>query len=335
MAFNLNRAKHPFFQHSDADFIVAESEGLVGGRIAVLHNKHHNQYQNRKAAFFCFFDVIEDIQVARALITTAFDWCRKRGLAEITGPRGLLRFDGTGLLVSGFEHRAAMGMAYNYPYYDKFVTDSGFEKVTDHYSGYILSDFELPPEVYQVAEKVKERKGYSIKTFSNKKDLWAWVNRIGELFNSSFAAGRDFYPITEAELHVIASNLISIADPRLIKLVMKDKKIIGFILSYPDIGEALQKVKGRLYPFGWLTLMRAQKTTRRLNLNGIGLLPEYQGLGGTTVLYTELYKTGKPMGYEYAETIQVDEENFLSKSETEHMKVIFHKTHRSYTRFLQ
>ena len=334
MQFNLDRSRHPFYQHSDGELFIAESEGQVLGRIAVLHNIHHNEYQNRKTSFFCYFDVIEDLQVARALFKAAFAWSEQRGLTEITGPRGLLRSDGTGLLVHGFEHRAAMGLPYNYPYYDPFVIDSGFEKLNDHYSGYILSDFELPSEVYKVADMVMERKGYWIKTFDSKKELWQWVPRIGELFNTSFASGRDFYPVTEQEFAVIAQNLISVSDPRLIKLVMKGEVIIGFILAYPDIGEALQKIKGRLYPFGWLTLLRAQKTTRRLNLNGIGLLPEYQGLGGTTLLYVELYKTGKPLGYEYAETIQVDEDNFLSKSEHSHMKVTFHKTHRSYLRRL-
>lgn len=334
MRFNLDRNKHPTYQHADADFLIAESEGQTLGRIAVIHNHHHSQAQSRNAAFFYYFDVVEDIQVARALFSAAFEWSLKRGLNEITGPRGLLRFDGTGLLVKGFEHRAVMGMAYNYPYYDAFVQDSGFEKVTDHYSGYLPQDFDLPPEVYQIAEKVKERKGYRIKTFTDKKELWEWVKPLGNVFNAAFHNGRDFYPVTDEELHVIAKNLISVADPRLIKFVMKGDEMIGFILAYPDIGEALQKIKGRLLPFGWLTLMRAQKTTKHLNLNGIGLLPKYQGLGATTLLYVEMYKSGKPMGFEYVESIQVDEENSRSWSEHEHLKIQFHKAHRSYIKHL-
>lgn len=334
MKFNLNRAKHPTYRHADVDFLVAESEGQTLGRLAVIHNRHHSETLNRKAAFFYYFDVVDDVQVARALFTAACDWTKKRGLNEITGPRGLLRFDGTGLLVKGFDHRALMGMAYNYPYYDPFVTDSGFEKVTDHYSGYIPTDFSLPDAVHQIAEKVKERKGYWVKTFQDKKELREWVKPLGEVYNKSFAKVRDFYPITEEELQVIASNLISVAVPELIKFIMSGDKLIGFILAYPDIGEALQRVNGRLFPFGWMSLMRAQKTTRRLVMNGMGLLPEYQGLGGTALLYTEMYKSGKPMGFEYAETVQVDEENFLSWSEHEHLKIVFHKAHRSYVKYI-
>ncbi len=334
MKLNLNRQLHPTYQHADADFLVAESEGQTLGRIAIIHNRKHNQAQNRKTGFFYYFDVVEDIQVARALFSAAFDWATRRGLKEITGPRGLLRFDGTGLLVNGFEHRAAMGMAYNYPYYDSFVLDSGFEKVTDHHSGYLLSDFELPQEVFLAAEKIKERKGYWVKTFSSKKELWEWVKPLSDVFNAAFESGRDFYPVTDEEMHLIAKNLISIAAPNLIKFVMKGDELIGFILAYPDIGEALQKTKGRLYPFGWLTLMRAQKNSKRLNLNGIGLLPKHQGMGATALLYVEMYKSGKPMGFEYIETIQVDEGNVKSWAEHNHMQVHFHKAHRSYIRYL-
>jgi hypothetical protein len=334
MRTNLNREQHPFFRHSTAEFFIAESEGQTLGRIAVLHNKVHNEYQSKKAAFFCYFDVIEDIDVARSLFDEAFDWAQSRGLNEITGPRGLLRFDGTGLLVKGYDYIPIMGIAYNFPYYDRFVIDSGFVKLTDYLSGYLRSDYELPEKFLLVAEKVKERKGYWIKTFNSKKELREWVPRIGNLFNSSFASGRDFSPINEDEMNLIGNNLISIAIPKLIKLVMKGEEIIGFVFAYPNVSEALQKTNGRLFPFGWITLMRAIKKSKKLVINGMGLLPKYQGLGGTALLYAELYKSGKPMGYEFVETVQVDEKNFKSMSEHENLKITWHVTHRCYVRQL-
>lgn len=334
MRFNLDRSRHPTYRHADVDFILVESEGQVLGRIAVIHNRHHNEYQHKKTAFFYYLDVVEDIQVARSLFQAAFDWANMRELDEIYGPHGLLRFDGSGLLVKGFEYRPALGIPYNYPYYDAFVLDSGFEKATEYLSGYLSSDYEVPKKVMLVAEKVKERKGYTIKTFQSKKEMWQWVDRVGEIFNTAFVHQREFYPITPEEMGVIARNIISVAAPGLIKMVMKGDEIIGFIISYPDIGAALRKVKGRLWPFGWLRLLRAQKTTKDLDLNGIGMLPGYQGMGATALLYTELYKSGKPMGFEYAETVQVDEHNFLSKSENEENNITWHKAHRCYFRKL-
>ena len=121
MKLILNRRKHPFYRHSTADFFVAESDGKTLGQIAVLDHRNYNEYQHRRHAFFYFFDVVEDVQIARALFGAAFEWARSRGLNGMIGPRGLMEGDGLGLLVEGFEHRPAMGIPYNYAYYDAFA----------------------------------------------------------------------------------------------------------------------------------------------------------------------------------------------------------------------
>lgn len=330
MSFNLDRKKHPTYQHAEADFFVAESEGQTLGRLAVIHNHHHSLATHQKCAFFTYFDSVDDTQVSGDLFNAAFDWARKRELDQITGPRGLLRFDGTGLLVKGFEYPAMAGMAYNFPYYDGLVTDSGFQKVSDLYSGFVLQDYKLPQMVVNIAEKVKVRKNYWVKTFQDKNELKQWIKPLREIFNTSFSNGRDFYPVTEEEFDVTAANLLSIVRPNLIKFIMYGEKMVGFILAYPDIGEALRNTNGRLFPLGWLTLLRAPNTSKRLILNGYGLLPEHQGRGATALMYTEMYNSGTHMGYEYAETLQIDEGNYLSWSEHEHLKIVFHKAHRTY-----
>jgi len=112
---------------------------------------------------------------------------------------------------------------------------------------------------------------------------------------------------------------------------MKGDQIAGFILTYPDVSQALKRIKGRLFTFGWADVLMEQKRTRRLNINGIGILPEYQGLGANALLYAELDRTIRSANrFERAEIVQVDERNFLSKSDMERMGVIWNKTHRSY-----
>ena len=117
----LNREKHPYYGHSDADFFLALEGGQVVGRIAVLEPRKRNTYKNRRGAFFCMFEAVEDIEVARTLFGASFEWARQRDLEEISGPEGFLPGDGLGLLVKGFEHRPAMGIGYNPAYYDEFV----------------------------------------------------------------------------------------------------------------------------------------------------------------------------------------------------------------------
>ena len=134
---------------------------------------------------------------------------------------------------------------------------------------------------------------------------------------------------------MLVKNILAIADPALLKVVMKGDEMAGFIIAYPDISRALQRTKGRIYPFGWIDLLLEKKRTRVIDINGVGLLPQYQGLGNNTLLYVEIEKTLLERGSKSAEIIQVDERNFRSKSDMENMGVIFNKTHRVYRKPIQ
>jgi hypothetical protein len=326
----LNRNKHPFYQHSEADFLVAESEGQILGRIAVLHNRRHNAFRGKQAAFFYYFDCVEDVQVAQALFAAAFEWAKSRELKEVIGPKGFLQGDGLGLLVEGFEHRPAIGIPYNHPYYDVLLCEVGFEKVTDYMSGYLSGAHQLAPRFYEVAEKVKAKRGFRIQSFRSAKEMRAWVPRIGKVYNASFTDNWEFCPMTDGELVVVGNRLIDIADPRLIKLVLKDDEVVGFVFAFPDISAAIQRTKGRVWPFGWLDLMREFKRTRWVNINGTGLLGEHRGVGANAVLYTELAKTILDFHFEHADVVQIEERNIKSLGDMQAIGVEWYKRHRVY-----
>ena len=330
----LNRRKYPFYRHSDADFFVAEQDGQTVGRIAVVDNRKYNEHHGRKESFFYYFDAVDDVAVARGLFDAAFEWARGRGLDSMVGPKGFLQGDGMGALVEGFEHRPAVGVPYNHAYYDDLITASGFQKETDFFSGYLSGDHELGARIHEIAERVKERRGYHIKSFSSIKELREWVPRIGKVYNDSFADNWEFCPVTEEEMEVIADRLVSIAHPKTIKLVMKGDQPIGFVFAFFDISEAIQKTKGRVWPFGWIRLMREFKRTEWVNLNGTGLMPEYQGLGGNAILYTELAKSVREFGFKHADVVQVEEKNAKSLGDMAAIGVQWYKTHRLYRRAL-
>jgi len=124
--------------------------------------------------------------------------------------------------------------------------------------------------------------------------------------------------------------MIQAADPRLLKLIMKDDEVAGFIISYADISMAIQRTKGKMWPLGWVDLLLEKNRTKIVNMNGLGLLPKYQGLGSNALLYTEVEKTIRDFGFEHAEIVQVDERNFKSKSDSDVLGVIWHKKHRTY-----
>lgn len=330
----LNRKKHPFYRHSAADFFIAESEGQTLGRIVVMDNRNYNQFHGRKHGFFYFFEVVEDIEAARGLFNAAFDWARKRGLEHLIGTKGFLQGDGMGILVEGFEHRPAIGIPYNYSYYDAFVRDSGFEKETDFVSGYLRGDHELPQRFYDIAERVKARRGFWIKSFASEREMRKWIHRVGKVYNETFVENWEYCPLTPEETDVVADRLIAISNPRLMKLVMKGDEIVGFVFAFPDISAAIQKVKGRIWPFGWIHLMREFKRTNWANLNGLGLLEGHRGVGANAVLYTELAKSVQDFGFEHSDVVQVEEGNTKSLGEMKAIGVEWYKRHRIYRRKL-
>ena len=330
----LNRSKHPFYSHSDAAFFLTEAEGDVVGRIAVLDNRRYNEYTGRSAAFFYYFDVVNNEHVARALFEAAAEWAAARGLKVLLGPKGLLRSDPLGILIEGFEHVAALSMPYNFPYYPKLIEAAGFEKDMDYISGYMNPEQKLPARMHELAGRVKERRGFWVKSFDTKRELREWIPEIQRVNNEAFTDVWGYYPIDDAEVQMIGDQLLTIADPRLIKLVMQDDEIAGFAFVFPDVTRALQATRGRIWPFGWIRLLIAMRRTDRLCGNGIGLLPKYQGLGASMLLYLELAKTVRERGASYCEIAQVMETNVKSLGDMNRVGVTWHKRHRLYRRSL-
>ncbi|MBN1579235.1 MAG: hypothetical protein JXA89_00935 [Anaerolineae bacterium] len=331
----LNRKRSPFYRYSDADFFVAVQGEKTVGRIAAIDNRLYNDYHRSQTAFFYYFDAVDDQQVTDALLNAAFDWAQRRGLTDILGPKGLLRFDAHGVLVDGFEHRPSVGVPYNFPYYDRLIKDAGFHKELDYYSGHITADYELPERLIRIADKIKQRRGFTIKTFRNKKEMWAFFPHALKIYLEAFKQVPGYYPVSEDEMRVLFERVVSIAYPDMVKLVMKGDEAVGFVISYPDVAAALQQCQGQLWPLGWIHLMRERKRTKWVTFNGVGLLPEYQGMGANAILYVELGKTLHDyQRFEHGDYVQVAESNLQSFGDASTMGFPMYKTHRIYRREL-
>lgn len=328
----LDRTKHPMYEHSTADFFIVESGKEVVGRIAVIHNKNYCRFHNEEIGFLYYFEAEDDLEISRLLFSTAFDWCRKRGLKSVVGPKGMIRSSGTGLLIKGFDFYPAMGILYNMPYYASMWEDSGLTKLSDYASGFMTRDFQLPEKIHEMADRVRKRGNFWIKTFTNSSEIRNWIPRIEIVHDEAFSKNPSFHPSTPAEFRMMAENLIAVHRPGLMKLIMCGEEVAGFVISHPDIYAALQRTKGKLYPFGWIDILQEMKHTKVGDLNGIGILPKFQGLGANLLVYSEMDKTLRATQWERAELIQVDERNYKSKSDMENMGVTFHKIHRVFTR---
>ena len=331
----LNRKKHPFFEHSDGDFFLAVRDGKVVGRICAGENKPFNEYHKTKKAQFYFFDAIDDLEVARALFDTVFDWARARGLDTLIGPKGLSPFDGYGILIEGFEQRQMMTMMnYNYDYYPKLVEALGFEKEVDFVSCYLPSEaFEIPERVERIAQRVLARGNLWVKHFKSKKELVSWAQRIGETYNRTFIHNWEYYPFSQGDIDYAVQNVFMVADPQLIKLIMHGDDIVGFLFAFPDVSAALQRAKGRLFPFGLVDLLLEMKRAKTVSGNGMGVLPEFQGTGGNALLYYEMGKTMLDFKqFEHIEMTQVAETTRQMRADLKNLNGVEYKNHRVYRR---
>ncbi len=327
----LNRERHPFYRHSDAAFFIAESQdGPVTGRIGVMDNRRYNDYNRAKVAFFYYFDAVEDAEVVRGLIEAAGAWARSRGLELLMGPKGMLRADAYGVLIEGFEHLAGMGMPYNYPYYAQLLEGAGLEKEVDYLSGYMSTEDQLPERLFRLVGRIRERGNFWVKSFKSKRELRSWIPALQRVNNEAFTQVWGYYPIDEAEVNMIGDQMFQIADPRMMKLVMQGDDVVGFCFVFPDVAETLRAIKGRMWPFGWARLLIALRRTKRLLGNGVGLLPECQGLGASALLYAELHDTIRARDADVCEFVQAMETNVKSLGDMNMLGVQWYKRHRVY-----
>ncbi|MEB2333103.1 MAG: hypothetical protein OZ914_02175 [Anaerolineaceae bacterium] len=329
----LNRKKHPFFSHSEADFFLAVRDGEVVGRICAANNKPFNEYHKTKKAHFYAFDSIDDLEVARALFDSVYAWATARGLDTLIGPKGLSPFDGYGIQVQGFEYRQMMTMMnYNYAYYPTLMEALGFEKEVDFVSCYLPAEsFQIPERVESIAKRVIERGALKVKRFKSKRELIKWAPRIGEAYNKAFIHNWEYYPFSPGDIQYAVDNIFLVADPRLIKVIMADEEIVGFLFAFPDVSAALQRAKGRLFPFGIVDMLFEMKRTKTISGNGMGILPEYQGRGGNALLYYEMGKTVLGFNqFENVEMTQVAETTEQMRADLKNLNGVEYKNHRVY-----
>jgi GNAT superfamily N-acetyltransferase len=332
----LNRNKHPFYEHSAADFFIAVRDGEDAGRIAVLENSSYNNYHGSRIGQFYFFDCADDSEAAAALFHRAFEWAADRGLDKMVGPKGFTVFDGYGMLERGYEHRQMMNMMnYNYPYYPRLAEEAGFEKEVDFISHYIQTvDFKMPERVHRIADRVRQRQNLRVLRFKNKRDLRRWADRIGRTYNDSFADNWEYVPLTDAEIKFVVDNIMLVANPKLIKIIAHEDAVVGFAFGWPDVSAAMQRSKGKLLPFGMVDLLLEMRRTKFMAGNGMGLLPDYQGRGANALLYSEMEKTLTESGFNELELTQVAESAEQMRKDLETLGGEPYKNHRVYKKTL-
>jgi len=328
--------RHPFFQRGRMRFLLAVRDGQPVGTIGAIHNVTYNAWHKVRVGHFHFYDCAEDAEASHALFQAAFQWFGEEGLTRVIGPIGV-GVMGMGILVEGFEHRAAMTMmGYNRPYYQRFVEAEGFVKHRDQLSLYLdAKGFVLPDKVRRVAEIAMKRGSFVVPDFKTKAQLRRYAQAIGKVYNESFQShGDEYAPLSENEIKQVTGELLTVADPTLVKLLLRGEEIAGFLFGFADVSDALQRGKGRLTPLSILRLLLAFGKSRALIVNGAGILSRFQRLGGNALLYSMLEQVASKRSFVSVDAVQIAETTEMMLADMQTLGGRVFKRHRVYRKDL-
>lgn len=297
----LDLKKNPFFRDADIAMFIAERNGVTAGRLAAIHNKGYNRFNETNCGFFGFFECIDHQPTASLLFRVANDWLRNKGLDIVYGPFSPNMMAEIGTLVEGFDVDPGFMMPYNRPYYNDLIINSGFEKHIDLLA-FRVDEKDLDMERVMKAEDIVKRRlpDLTIRKV-NLKNFKQELVTIRDIFNKAWARNWGFSPLTEEEFQYLVQDLKLIIDPDLALVAEINGSPIAFTVSLPDLNVALKKLDGTLFPTGLFKLLYHKNKIRQVRTALMGVLPEWQGKGIDAVMHQKTIINGTAKGYHTSE----------------------------------
>ena len=252
---------NPALAYCDAiRFLAYDDHHRVIGRIAGLINHKLNEAQDKKTARFTRLDMIDDLAVTKLLLDTIMTWAKEKGMDTLIGPMGFSDMDRMGLLVDGFEQLNLFITIWNAPYYKDHLEKLGFVKDVDWVERRIKWPTEMPEKVERIAGMVKQRFGYKLIKLQSKKEIDTYAYQAFDVYNRAFMELYGFYPLNKALMDYYIKQVKSIVQLKYLWFVAdKENAIVGFGLMMPSLALANKKSNGKLFPLGWLRLLKALK----------------------------------------------------------------------------
>lgn len=296
---SFNSSINPNLKESSLKQFIAIKNKKIVGRIAVIINWNEIKNKKIRKIRFGWFDFIDDLNVSLLLLEKVKEIGRKHEMDFMEGPMGFNNLDKVGVLTSGYDIIGTMISSYNYKYYVKHYEKHGFlEEKKYHEKTFMFKD--IDPSYYsKMSEVVKKRNNLKEINFNKTSEIMLRANEMFDLFNKSYSSLSSFVRISEEQKEYMKKSYLNFINPEFIKFVENDKnEIVGFGIIMPSFAKALQKMRGKLFPFGFLHLLRAKKNVKDVNLYLIGILPEYQKLGVTAIIFNSFIQTLKNKGIE-------------------------------------
>ena len=309
---------NPFHQEATIEHFLARDDiGTPVGRIAVvLHPAHMRRHGNK--AFFGLFESIDDVNVAKALLAEVEAFAEQRGFCTVQGPCSYTMTQEAGLLVDGFEGPPVVLQPYNPPYYASLMKACGYDVA------FSMSTFRVDRDVQSqtiagVTERGRlagERLGVTVRSLDPAhfdRDLAV----IRCCYNIAFASHPETVAISPAVFSDQAGELKPVVDPRLLRIIEKGGRAVGFTVAVPNVYEILAPSRGRLTLGLLLQWGKRLRSIRSQVVIMIGAEPEASGdraqseaFGLGSCLSAEIARSLNEGWYDTVHTTWVHERNW-------------------------
>ncbi len=318
---------------------LAYKDGKPAGRVAAIVNELANKQWDHKEVRFGWYDFIDDREVSGALMDKVEEFGRQYGMESVVGPLGFTDFDPEGLLVEGYDQMSTMALIYNYPYYVDHIDAMGFEKDADwiEYKVYLPEVF--PERVGRMAKIVQERANVHLKQLTRKlvrKEDYG--HKLLKLINECYKDLYNFTVLPDKMADKYLGFYLDILDLRFVSIVENEKdEIVAFGITMPSIANALQRSRGRLFPFGWWHLMRSLfiKHEEGVEMLLVGVRPDYRNSGVNTLVQADVFRKYTEAGMKWAETNAILETNIKNQGQFKEFEHDCKKRRRSYIKKLE
>jgi len=329
---NLTKGSNPALDFCETAYFVAKKDGKIAGRIAAIINPVANSTWNQKNARFGWVDFIDDLQVSNALFDAAIGWAKAKGMTAIHGPLGFTDFDHEGLLIEGFERNGTLATIYNYPYYPEHIEKYGFVKDID-WNEYLITIPDVYPEkYYRVAKIVEEKYKLKAKKFKSRREVVDnYALKIFDLLNTCYSHLYGFTKLNEKQIAFYIKLYFSFFRLDTISIVVNEKdEVVALGIAMPSFTKALQKAKGKLFPFGWFYMLRALQKNDLLDLYLMAVHPDFQNKGINSIVFADIMPNAAKNGYKFAESNPELETNTRMSSQWGSWETENHKKRRVY-----
>jgi len=304
----LQERHNPFLKNNRVQLFLCQRDGETLGRIAAILNRDHQHHYRDRCGFFGMFECVRDPMAAERLFQAASEWLRQNGADRLRGPTSFSMNGIAGLLIDGFSLPPAVMMSYNLPYYHELLERLHFREVMRFFAYEVSNEtIRFPGAVDRLEERLQA--GGIRFRHMDFKQAERDMGIVIDLFNQAWSENWGFVPATLAEALDDFKKMGPIAREDLVTFAEKEGRPVGFSLSLPDINQAIQPLKGRLFPFNWLRLLRNLKRIDRIRVMLMGVLKEYRNLGIDLVFYKKTAENAIRRGFTKAEMSWILESN--------------------------